>query len=317
MNDKFFSRSSSGCLDQLEGGLLGLLIGDALGVPYEFHDAKEIPSVDQIQFEPPTDFDRAHKSIPAATWSDDGAQALCLLASLIHCGKLSLDDFANRLSNWYNLGYMAVDYQVYDVGITTSKAIQNFDNGVKPHLAGESDDRSNGNGSLMRVLPLALWHKGSDAQLIQDAQLQSCVTHRHLRSQICCALYCLLARRILQGDAMAWNSAVATLNDYYQNNEDAMKELDLHIQPNADIAPRGSGYVVDSLRAARNALAYDHYEDAVRWAISLGGDTDTTACIVGGIVGLRDGKRSIPNEWQRQLRGQEIYEPLFKQFLNF
>ena len=303
--------------DKLAGGLIGLLIGDALGVPYEFHDAQDIPPSDQINFDPPVDFDRAHKSILPATWSDDGAQALCLLASLLEKKQLDLQDFANRLRNWYNVGYMAVDYHVFDIGITTGQAIAKLNKGVPPELAGEDTQHSNGNGSLMRVLPLAIWHTRDDAQLIQDAHRQSCVTHRHLRSQICCALYCLFAKRILQEDSTPWESAVSTLRAHYRSNEEALAELEFHIRPDEPIPPQGSGYVVDSLRAAKEAFTHQsNYQDVVRWAIALGKDTDTTACIVGGIIGLRDGFSNIPENWRAQLRGQDLYYPLLGQLLN-
>lgn len=71
--------------ERIAGGLIGLLVGDALGVPYEFHEADEIPPSAQIEFEPPAGFDRSHKGTPPGTWSDDGAQALCLLDSLLVC----------------------------------------------------------------------------------------------------------------------------------------------------------------------------------------------------------------------------------------
>lgn len=104
---------------QYLGGLYGLLIGDAVGVPYEFHQPENIPPFEQIDMQPPPDFQRAHRGVPIGTWSDDGAQALCLLASLEHCGHLDLNDLARRFINWQNVGYMAVDYQVFDIGIQT------------------------------------------------------------------------------------------------------------------------------------------------------------------------------------------------------
>jgi ADP-ribosyl-[dinitrogen reductase] hydrolase len=121
--------------EKIEGGLLGLLIGDALGVPYEFHSASEIPALSDIEFEPPSTFRRAH-DVPPGTWSDDGAQALVLLASLNDCSKLDLDDFARRLVNWYEHGYMAVDNYVFDVGNQTSQAIDRLVRGVSPIESG-------------------------------------------------------------------------------------------------------------------------------------------------------------------------------------
>src|SRR5262245_60174872 len=109
---------------RIEGGLVGLLVGDALGVPYEFHAAAAIPARDAIEMAPPEGFRRAHPGVPPGTWSDDGAQALCLLASLLHQDRLDVDDFARRLRNWYDDGYCAVDFEVFDVGVQTSRALQ-------------------------------------------------------------------------------------------------------------------------------------------------------------------------------------------------
>lgn len=90
--------------DRIAGGLIGLLVGDAVGVPYEFHPPERLPPLDRIDLVPPPEFARAHPDVPPGTWSDDGAQALCLLASLLHAGELDLDDFGRRLVNWQDVG---------------------------------------------------------------------------------------------------------------------------------------------------------------------------------------------------------------------
>src|SRR3712207_1158606 len=98
---------------RIEGGLIGLLGGDALGVPYEFQDAEDLPPFSQIEYEPPPGFARSHGGVAPGTWSDDGAQALCLLASLLERDCFDPDDFARRLLRWYEQGYMAVDNRVF------------------------------------------------------------------------------------------------------------------------------------------------------------------------------------------------------------
>ena len=90
--------------DRISGGLIGLLIGDALGVPYEFHEPEDLPPRSELEFEPPDGFKRAHAGVKPGTWSDDGAQALCLLASLLHCQKLEPQDLGSRLSVGTNMG---------------------------------------------------------------------------------------------------------------------------------------------------------------------------------------------------------------------
>lgn len=302
-----------------EGGLLGLLVGDALGVPYEFRDAHELPPIAALEMDPPPGFSRAHPTVPPGTWSDDGAQALCLLASLLERGSFDAVDFAGKMVGWYRRGYMAVDGRVFDVGITTRDALEAIVAGAPPLEGARSDEHSNGNGGLMRVLPLALWHVGSDAELVRDAHLQTRVTHGHVRAQVCSALYCLWARRELSGTPDAWCEATATLRELYQSEPAFKGELEAHVRPDEPASGQGSGYVVDCLHSARmvcgtrptSALSGE-YERVVRAAIALGDDTDTTASVAGGIAGIRGGVRAIPARWLAALRGGELLAPVLR-----
>lgn len=296
--------------EQLAGGLIGLLVGDALGVPYEFNPPERIPPPGQIEYTPPAGFQRSHASALPGSWSDDGAQALCLLDSLLACGRFEAEDFGSRLVRWLDEGYLAVDGNVFDVGNQTSKAIAKLREGTPALAAGSTEEHALGNGSLMRVLPLALWHRGPDAELIADAQAQSRITHGHPRAQVCCALYCLWARRILEGSADSWDAAVASLRTIYSTSSIERYELDHHIQPDEPPAGQGRGYVLDALHSARWAVSQGNYETVVRAAISLGNDTDTTACLAGGIAGLHDGVNAIPQRWRDGLRGKVLYAPL-------
>ncbi len=296
--------------DRIVGGLTGLLVGDALGVPYEFHPALDIPGLDQIEFTPPGDFRRAHGGVKPGTWSDDGAQALCLLATLLHCDGFDARNFANRLINWRDHGYLAVDGLVFDVGNQTAEAIGRLRKGVEPLKAGGEAEFSQGNGSLMRVLPLALWRSGSDEALIRDAHDQSRVTHGHPVVLVCCALYCLWARRLLEEHPQPWTDALAALRAIYAGEPRLREALEDGVRPDAIHAPGGSGFVVDSLFSAREALKAGAYEIVVKTAVSYGEDTDTTACIAGGLAGIRDGVEAIPRRWRDGLRGQEDLAPL-------
>ncbi len=301
--------------ERIAGGLFGLLIGDALGVPYEFHAPDRLPPVEQIEMQPPPDFSRAHDGTPPGTWSDDGAQALCLLASLLECDGFDADDCGERFVQWYLNGYMAVDGRVFDVGITSANAIRRIRDGIAPLEAGPDGQYDNGNGSLMRVLPLALWHRGSDAELVSLAHAQSCLTHGHWRSRICCALYCLWARRVLDEHPQPWDDAVTTLRGLYAGHETAVEELEFHIRPGREPEGTGSGYVVDCLHSVRLALQQSTFEAVVKTAVALGHDTDTTACVAGGIAGLRGGIDSIPARWRGALRGQELVQPMLEKLL--
>jgi ADP-ribosyl-[dinitrogen reductase] hydrolase len=295
--------------DRLAGGLLGLLVGDALGVPYEFENPLPPETIDFI---PPPGHWHAWPGTPPGTWSDDGAQALTLLSSLLDCSTLDPDDLGRRLLRCHTEGYCWVDGRAFDTGNTTAAALRALRAGTPALRAGPTTEDANGNGSLMRVLPLALWHRGSDAELVADARRQSLVTHGHLRAQLCCALYCLWARRTLEDVSDAWSSAVATLRTLLADDSAVERELRDHIRPDEPPHGQGSGYVVDCLHSARLAVAAGPYETVVRGAVGLGDDTDTTACVAGGIAGLRDGVSAIPERWREALRGRELYEPLLR-----
>lgn len=296
---------------RIAGGLLGLLIGDALGVPYEFHAAEELPPREAIEMEPPPGFARSHLGTPPGTWSDDGAQSLALLASLLERGRFDPHDFAGRLVAWHGAGDYAVDRRVFDCGLQTSLAIRALRLKIPPLEAGPANEENNGNGSLMRVLPLVLWHQGDEAALVADAHAQSRVTHGHVRSQVCCALYCLWARQLLDGADDGWDDAVASLGHLYRGQAELLNELEFVTRPEHGRRVRASGYVLHTLWAARHALREGGYEQVVRAAVAFGDDTDTTACVAGGLAGLRGGLGEIPSRWIAALRGQEIVRPLF------
>jgi ADP-ribosylglycohydrolase len=303
---------------KIEGGLLGLLVGDALGVPYEFHPPEAIPAADAIEMTPPSGFRRAHASVAPGTWSDDGAQALCLLASLVEKGKLDLEDFGNRMVRWLQEGYMAVGGHVYDVGIGTRQSLGRMASGTPVRESGGAGERDNGNGSLMRVLPLVLWHQGSDAELARDAMLQSLPTHAHPRSHVCCALYCIWARYVAAEDGDvddSWDAAVSFVEDFCSSQPEHLRELNEHVRPREAFDCRGTGYVVDCLHSAHAAVRQPTYTDAVRTAISFGNDTDTTACVAGGIAGIIHGSDAIPERWRDSLRGRELLDPLLEALL--
>ncbi len=302
--------------EKIRGGLLGLLIGDALGVPYEFQDAEKLPPIAEIEIIPPGGFRRSHTNTPPGTWSDDGAQALCLLISLLDCGKLDPDDLGQRFVTWYQSGYMAIDNHVFDVGVHTSQVLQAIAAGMPVLDAGAMGQDARGNGSLMRSLPLALWHQGDDAELVEDAHLQSRVTHGDAYCQVCCALYCLWARHLLEGTKTPWIVATQSLRQIYQSNPTFLDILDWAIRPDYPAKGEGSGYVVDALQSARMVMGQGRYEQVVKAAVALGDDTDTTACIAGGVAGIRDGVGAIPTRWLEQLRGQEIVLPLLDRLLD-
>ena len=288
--------------ERIEGGLLGLLVGDALGVPYEFQPPARIPARRRRSSSSrPTGYPRAHAGVPPGTYSDDGAQALCLLASLLDRGRLDPDDLARRLLDWYETGYLAVDGQVFDVGIQTSQAFRALKAGTPALEAGPADERANGNGSLMRVLPLALWHKGTDAELVEDACTQSVVTHGHVRSQLCCALYCLWARRTLEGVGrpLARGRRRAPRWSWPTTPRGSTSWTPRSAPTTPPSRPAGATSSTACSRPGGRRPP-GTFEQVVKAAVALGHDTDTTAAVAGGIAGLRDGRAGHPRPLARR-----------------
>jgi len=290
--------------NKLLGALYGALIGDACGVPYEFKWPAAIPPLDQIDMTPPAGYDRTWESIPVGTYSDDGAQQLCLLKRLLECERP--EDFDERalkisLQAWLYDGFMSVDGKTFDVGMQTSAALQTDD--VSPL----NEQRYNGNGSLMRTLPVALRFNDVDA-IIDIAYQQSGVTHPHIRSRLCCVIYCLIAYHMIRGYQL-WES-VDLAFDELSVDRDFAEDLAC-IKDFQHYEATGTGYVVDSLWSAIKAVHRGRgYESVIKLAIAYGNDTDTTACIAGGLAGIQYGYSGIPQRWIDALRGKEIIEPL-------
>ncbi|WP_176039773.1 ADP-ribosylglycohydrolase family protein [Burkholderia stabilis] len=295
-------------LSRLRGGLLGLLVGDALGVPYEFHDAESIPPPAAIDMTPPHGFERAHDGVPPGTWSDDGAQALALLDALLHDRDLNLDTFAGNLQDWFHRGAFTPDGRVFDVGLQTQRAFHALAAGKAPAVAGPDGERDNGNGSLMRCFPVVMVAASRD-EAIRLACKQSLVTHGHVRSQLCCALYCLTALGIVEGQS-APDAVRAAEDDLLARYERTNDEIELKVVLDGRFdAPQGSGYVVDSFWSSIHCLlSTGSYEDCVKRAIALGNDTDTTAAIAGSLAGALYGEPALPERWIATLRGKEKFE---------
>lgn len=295
---------------RVRGCLFGLLVGDALGVPYEFHGPESLPSLSAIEMTPPVGFDRAHAGVPPGTWSDDGAQALALLDALLLDRDLDFDAFASNLLDWAGQGRFTPDGNVFDIGLQTQRALQALASGTAPAAAGPADERDNGNGSLMRCLSVVLVAPSRESAIDLSFK-QSVITHGHLRAQLCCALCCLTAMGILEGQP-APDAVRAAEDELLGRYAGLAEEAELKIVLDGRFdPPQGSGYVVDSFWSAIHCLLSTRsYEDCVKRAVALGNDTDTTAAIAGGLAGLLYGEAAIPDRWLDALRGKQLVESL-------
>lgn len=297
---------------KLRSAIYGALVGDALGVPYEFHYF-DIPTLDEIEMQPPATFRRSHNTVPIGTYSDDGALMLALMDSLCVVPTLDAHGFAERMLSFMQTGQYAVDNVLFDIGFQTQQALQEFQAGTPATLCGGRDERDNGNGSLMRVLPVAFLGV-SDLLTIDIAMQQSLPTHGHIRSQIACAIYALIAKGLIAGKTLdkARDHAGGLVLDTFihKHEEEVSMFLDDERKPGT-----GTGYVLDTYWSVIDVLEEtDSYEDAVKYAIALGNDTDTTACVAGGLAGIMYGYEAIPQRWRDVMRGTDKVEEILSRF---
>ncbi len=284
----------AGLIDRARGAIYGHLIGDALGVPYEF--SRRVEAVEW----------RGHgtHNQPAGTWSDDGALMLATLDSLLDAG-FDPGDQGRRFLAWRDDGaYTPKREGRFDIGGATARALDRLARGMPAEEAGD-DPQALGNGSLMRILPVALADPSLDiAELVERVHRSSRITHGAPPCLVACALYVLVTRELLAGEtdpATALDRSVTVLRDLYADQPDMDAALQAHL---AWSGRSGRGHVTDSFWSAWDAFAQgDDYQSAVVSAVRYGNDTDTTAAIAGGLAGLRFGLHGIPRRWRDGLRG--------------
>jgi ADP-ribosyl-[dinitrogen reductase] hydrolase len=305
--------------DRMAGALWGALVGDALGVPVEFM------SREMVRKNPVTGM-RGHgtHNQPAGTWSDDSSLLLSTVDSLAACGKFDPVDLGKRFVRWERDAYWTPHGTVFDIGIATSRAISRLASRTPPEEAGGADVESNGNGSLMRILPIALWFRASPAaDLATLAQRASSVTHRHPRSQMSCALFCLLVRELLAGTAPAdaLRTALHAFGRVYDQPPFLAERRHFQMLERGNIAEAAerdiasSGYVIHTLTASIWCLLTSaSFEETVLKAVNLGSDTDTTGTVAGGLAGALYGLQSIPAEWKNRLARHDDVASLFAKF---
>ncbi len=300
--------------NKVRDGFFGLCVGDAIGVPFEFkkrQKMKENPASDMVGY-------GSHMQ-PPGTWSDDSSLTFCLAESL--CLGYNLKDIAKKFCEWEKKAYWTAYDEVFDIGSTTSIAISNLIRGKDPARAGGNSERSNGNGSLMRILPLAFYLEKKEIpetefyKIIHDV---SAITHAHIRSKMACAIYICIAINLIKGDKLsdAFLKAKSRIISYYSKTKDKteleyfkrifannFKEL-----PENEI--QSSGYVVHTLEASLWCLLNNSdYKTTVLNAVNLGGDTDTTGAVAGGLAGLIYGVENIPRKWLEKIaKKEEIFQ---------
>lgn len=301
-------------------GVMGLCVGDALGVPVEFigrETLKRDPVVDMRSY--------GTYNQPAGTWSDDTSMTLCLVDSL--AGGLDYNDIMTKFLAWYSENEYTPFGETFDVGNATRAAIIRFTEGRPALECGGTSEYDNGNGSLMRILPIVFYlqSKYGDNFYEKDEAFEiihnvSKLTHAHKRSKIGCGIYISIAAMILKGKDLkeAIEQGIDKSMEHYKKHGDFLEELEHYKRLESEYFAKlaedqisSSGYVVYTLEASIWCLLNTtNYKDCVLKAVNLGKDTDTVAAVAGGLAGVYYGYEGIPEEWKSVIVKREYVEEL-------
>ncbi len=299
-------------------GLMGFVVGDAMGVPLEFKSREELlkkPVTKMLGY--------GTHNVPEGTWSDDTSMMIATIDSINGKCDIDLDDIALKFVQWYRHADYTPEKEVFDIGNTCREAIEKYDKQrERPIECGGTDINSNGNGSLMRILPIAYYaveKRLKEFEVLDLVSKVSSITHAHEISIMGCYIYTRFVMFLLNGkDKLSAYNMVRCV-DYSMFGEDTQKEYERLIKDDIshfelnDI--KSSGYVVDSLEACIwLLLKSENYTEAIIGAINLGGDTDTIAALTGGLAGITFGYETIPEAWIEKIARKDYLMDIFEEF---
>lgn len=308
-------------------GIMGVVVGDALGLPVQFKSREELakhPVTDMVGY--------GTFNMPPGTWSDDSSLTLATLTSIKECGEVNCKNIMDRFVEWLDNGAYTPFGFAFDEGLTCIRAIHKFKKTRDVDTCGITGEYANGNGALMRIMPVCLWayekeinKEWSTQEAITCIHKVSALTHNHLRSKIACGIYYFMMKNILNNEGTLIERLQNGINEalkFYGKDEENLEQLAYYHRlfnldefknvPNARIF--SSGYVLDSIEAAVWCLINTYgFEECLLKAANLGEDTDTVAAISGGLAGLFYGYHNIKDSWKIMVEKNNILA--FKQIL--
>ena len=296
-------------------GMMGVVVGDALGMPVQFANRAEL-KLNPVK----TIEGYGTYNMPPGTWSDDSSMALATLDSIRENDGVNYSDIMERFVKWLFFGEYTPAGKTFDQGNTCVEAIYNYVREKDYRTCGKTGEYANGNGALMRIMPACLYayekvlnEEWNVKQALECVHQISALTHNHRRSKIACGIYYFMIKNIIEGcgsllerlqngidDAvnfyhkdivnyveLAHYTRLFQLNEFAKSHEDTIKS---------------SGYVVDSLEAAVwGLITTDTVEECLLKVVNLGGDSDTIGAIAGGLACLFYGYDAVPEEWRKQI----------------
>lgn len=298
-------------INQIKAAIYGAAIGDALGVPVEF---KQRETLDKSPVKSMSGFGSHNQ--PPGTWSDDTSMILATMDGI--CKGNTPESLMECYDNWIFKAKYTARNEVFDFGNTTIMALRAYSkNKSKPDIHGLTGSESNGNGSLMRVLPYGLLGAASGINLVDVVKMageNSKLTHAHVISRACCGWYAAYVADLMVNKDLyiAWGRATDAVIEVYTELPDLVPVLFQRSKDRTEIS--STGYVVHSLEAAMWCIFNnDSYEETVLSAVNLGDDTDTIASIAGGIAGVY--YNTFPKEWVDTLLAKDKIDSITDKFI--
>lgn len=310
-------------MSKIRDSLLGFAIGDAMGVPIEFTDRETLIKNPITQM---TGYGTYNQ--PEGTWSDDTSMTVATMDAIITKKEINYKSIMSNFLSWFAVGKYTATGSMFDIGATCSDALAKFSSGsYEPLDCGVDDINRNGNGSLMRMLPIAIYayyKKLDDEEIISLVNDISSLTHAHEISKMACYIYVRYVMCLLDGkDKIASYEEIKNL-DYTSYSEETITVFDRVLK--SDISKysldeiKSTGYVVDSLEASLWViLNTESFKQTIIGSINLGCDTDTIGAITGSMAGIIYGYESIPEIWLDKLKKKNYLIKLamkYEKFLN-
>ncbi len=284
--------------DRAVGALIGLAVGDAIGTTLEFErrDDSAYRLTDMVGGGP--------FRLEAGQWTDDTSLAWALADSLVTTETFEPQDLADRFVSWWRDGEYSSNGRCFDIGLTTRAALAQYELSANA-FSGPTEPATAGNGSLMRVSPVAIRHWNDRYTMAQVGANQSRVTHGATEAVEACVLFCEIL-----ADAIEGKSKLEVLRSRTGNYTSKVRDIasgSWRSKSRSEI--RGSGYVVDALEASLWCVGRTTtFESAVLMAANLRDDADTTAAITGQLAGALYGNGAIPARWRNLIaKSRELH----------
>lgn len=310
-------------MSKVRDSLLGFAIGDAMGVPIEFTNRETLIKNPITQMNGFGTYNQ-----PEGTWSDDTSMTVATIDAIVTKKEINYKRIMSNFLSWFSVGKYTATGSLFDIGVTCSEALARYSSGsYEPLDCGMDDINSNGNGSLMRMLPIALYcyyKKLSDDEIIKLVNEVSSLTHAHEISKMACYIYVRYVMNLLNGEDKVKAYEEVKKLDYSSYSEDTIVLFDRVLKQ--DISKyelddiKSSGYVIDSLEASLWViLNTESFKQAIIGSINLGEDTDTIGAITGSMAGIIYGYEEIPDIWLDKLKKKNYLIKLsmkYEKFLN-